>query len=324
MMNRRTFLCGLTLGTLIAPLFGEGQPTRTPRIGYLGNGSPPAVLSELPFNRGLRELGWIEGQNVTVEYRWAGADRSRLPTLVTELVNLKVDVIVLAGPQAIAAAQETTRTAPVVFVYLGDPVTAGFVSSLARPGGNMTGVASEFEALITKQVQLLKEAVPGLTRIVLLRHRDGSPAILAAAETAARSSALAARTVTVAEVGALGNAFRAARDEHAGAIHVLPSPILNANRRRVIELAAKYRLPAIYELKSYVEDGGLMSYGPDIDEMYRHAASYVDRLLKGAKPGELPIERPTTFELVINLKTAKALGLTIPPSVLGRADQVIE
>jgi putative tryptophan/tyrosine transport system substrate-binding protein len=282
------------------------------------------VPSELWFNRGLRELGWIEGQTIAIEYRWAEGNIDRLPALAAELVQAKVDVIVAAGPRAISAARESTPTIPVVFVYLADPVAAGFVSSLAHPGGNLTGTASEFETLITKQLQLLKEAIPRLSRIGILRHRDGSLAVRDAAETAARGLALTSRTLTVAEVGQFEGAFRTAKNEHFEAILVLPGPYFDVQRRRLIDLAAKYRLPASYELKDYVEDGGLLSYGPNIDEMWRRTASYVDRILKGARPADLPVERASKFELVINLKTAKALGLTIPPSVLGRADKVIE
>jgi putative tryptophan/tyrosine transport system substrate-binding protein len=323
-MDRRAFLCGLTLGALAAPITAEAQPARTPRIGYLGNGNPPAMSSDLPFNRGLRELGWIEGQNVTTEYRWAKGNLDRLPVLAAELVRANVDVIVTAGPQGINAARESTNTIPIVFVYLADPVVAGFVRSLARPNGNMTGISSEFEKLITKQLQFLKEAVPRLSRLAILRHRDGSRAVLEAAETAARSLDLTAGILTVNEVGEFENAFRTARNEHAGAVAVLPGPYFDTHRRRLIDLAARYRLPAIYEFRDYVNDGGLMSYAPSIEDMFRQLASYVDRILKGTRPGDLPVEQASKFELVMNLKTAKALGLTIPQTQLLRADQVIE
>ena len=275
------------------------------------------------FRRGLRELGWIEGQTVTIDYRWAEGNSDRLPALFGELVQAKVNVIVLAGTTAIRAAKEASAI-PIVFVSLADPVTSGYVPSLARPGGNMTGVASEFEQLATKQLQLLKEAIPNVSRVALLCRPEIAPAVLTAAEAAARKLGLTVRTLKVAEAAEFENAFKTARSERAGAIQVLPSPYFAAERARLAELAARYRLPAVYEFRNYVEDGGLMSYGPSIDEMFHRTASYVDRILKGAKPGDLPIERPTKFELVINLKTAKALGLTIPPSVLGRADQVIE
>jgi putative ABC transport system substrate-binding protein len=303
----------------------EGQPIGAPRVGYLGNGKSTALSAQLEaFRRGLRELGWIEGQSVTIDYRWAEGNPDRLPALFGELVQAKVNVIVLAGAAAIRAAKEARSAIPTVFVSLADPVTLGFVPSLARPGGNMTGVASEFEELATKQLQLLKEAVPKISRVALLHRPEIAPAVLTAAEASARRLGLTVRTLKVAEVAELENAFKKARSERAGAIQVLPSPYFNAQRARLAELAARYRLPAVYEFRNYVEDGGLMSYGPSIDEMFHRTASYVDRILKGAQPGDLPIERPTKFELVINLRTAKALGLTIPPSVLLRADQVIQ
>lgn len=319
---RRIGLALLMLSLTIAPLAGAAQ-SRISRIGYLGNGQPPRATSELPFSLGLRELGWIEGQTVTTEYRWAAGNPDRLSVLAAELVHANVDVIVAAGPRAITAARESTSTIPIVFVYLADPVAAGFVASLARPRGNMTGIASEFETLITKQLQLLKETVPRLSRIAILRHRDGSRAILDAAETTARSLDLTARTLTVTGVGEFESAFRTARSERAGAVAVLPGPYFDAHRRRLIDLAVRHRLPAIYEFRNYVDDGGLMSYGPSINDMFRRIASYVDRILKGARPRDLPIEQASKFELVINLKTAKALGLTMPPSLLARADEVI-
>jgi ABC-type uncharacterized transport system substrate-binding protein len=315
----------LVLSLTSVPLVGEAQPTGTPRIGYLGSGKSTAVSAQAEaFRRGLRELGWIEGQTVTIEYRWAEENAERLPALIGELVQAKVNVIVLAGTAAIRTAKETTSAIPIVFVSLADPVTLGFVPSLARPGGNMTGVASEFEELATKQLQLLKEAIPNVSRVALLYRPEIAPAVLTAAEASARKLGLTVRTLKVAEVAEFENAFKTARSERAGAIQVLPSPYFNAQRARLAELAARYRLPAVYEFRNYVQDGGLMSYGPSIDEMFHRMASYVDRILKGAKPGDLPIERPTKFELVINLKTAKALGLTIPQTLLLRADQVIQ
>jgi putative ABC transport system substrate-binding protein len=314
----------LTIG-LLGTRPADAQSTRTPRIGWLGNGSAAPVSPTLEaFRRGLQQRGWIEGQTVTIEYRWAEGKPDRLPALVTDLVRLKVEVIVLSGTAAIRAARSVTSTVPVVFVYLADPVTAGFVTSLARPGGNLTGVASEFEALITKQLELLKEAVPTISRVAVLHRPEIAPAVLSAAEMAARGLGLAARPLKVADVAEFEPAFRTARSEGAGAIHVLPSPFFSVQRRHLIELSARYRLPAVYEFKEYAEDGGLMSYGPSISQMFRGSASHVDRILKGARPGDLPVERPTTFELVINLKTAKALGLTIPPALLARADDIIQ
>ena len=324
MTSRRTFMRAAAACVAVASGGAEAQPDRLRRIGYVGNASANPGRPQLEaFRRGLRELGWIEGQTFAVEYRWADGNPERIPQLVAELLEAKVDVIVLSGPLAIAAAQKATSTIPVVFVVLSDPVAAGFVRSLARPGGNMTGVASEYEGLITKQLQLLKEAVPDLSRVALLRHTRSAPAILAAVESAARSMGLAVRTLEVTGAADFENAFRLARSERVGAVHVLPSPFIGANRARVIELAARHRLPAFYELRIYVQDGGLMSYGPSVDDMYGRSAGYVDRILKGANPGDLAIERPARFEFVINRKTAAALGLAIPQSLLRRADEVI-
>ena len=323
-MDRRAFVAG-TLSLLAAPLPAEAQRNDIPRIGYVGNGSGAiGESSREAFLQGLRDLGWVDGQNVIIEYRWAEGHAERLPALVTELVRDRVNVIIAAGPNAIRAAQQATRTIPIVFMMLADPIRAGLVASLARPGGNITGLASQFEELITKQLELLTEAIPGVARVAFLVHAESVPTILSEAEIAARRLALETPVFRVAGVSEFENAFSLARRAHAQAVHVLPSPFFNASRGRLIELAARYRLPAVYEFKDFVDDGGLMSYGPSVTEMFRGMASYVDRILKGAKPADLPIERPTKFQLVINLKTAKALGLAIPPSVLARADEVIE
>jgi len=321
-MDRRTFV-GATAALLA--FAAEAQPAR-PRIGFLSNGSTATLSSQdEAFRRGLRELGWVDGQNVTLQDRWAEGDPERLPARIDELVRAKADVIVVSGSPAIRAVQKATSTIPVVFLMLTDPVAAGLVSSLARPGGNMTGLASQFEELITKQLQFLKEAVPNLSRVGLLRQSTNpSPLVLAAAETAARSLGLTTRNFPVTGVAEFETAFKSMRNERAGAVLVLPSPYFDAQRARLIELAAQYRLPASYEFRNYVRDGGLMSYGPSINEMYARLATYVDRILKGANPGDLAIERPPRFELVINLKTAAALGLTIPQSLLQRADEVIQ
>ena len=311
--------------TLISISLGaDAQPTRMPRIGWLGNGRPDLQSAPLrAFRQGLQQRGWIEGQTVAIEYRWAEGKGDRLPLVLGELARLKVDVILLAGTAALRAAHTQTATVPIVFVALADPVAAGFVTSLARPGGNLTGVASEFDLLIAKQLQLLKETVPAMTRVAVL-HQEDTGAVLAAAERAARELGLRAVTLKAARAADFEAAFGTARREGAGAIHVLPSPFFSSQRRALIDLAARYRLPAMYEFDDYVEDGGLMSYGPDISAMFRESASHVDRILKGARPGDLPVERPRSFEFVINRKTAAALGLVIPPSVLARADRLIE
>ena len=269
----------------------------------------------------------IEGRTVTIEYRWAEGNPERLPSLATELVRLKCDVIGASGSPGVRAAQQATNTIPIVILaILVDPVKAGFVASFSRPGGNITGVASQYEEIVAKQVQLLTEAIPGISRLGLLRDagNPGARLTATAAADAAAQLGLNARLIEVRQPGEFESAFQAARAGRAQAIHILPSPFFSAHRRALIKLADTNRLPALYEFRQYVEDGGLMSYGVDIRDMYRRSASFVDRILKGARPGDLPIERPTKFELVINLKTAKALGLTIPPSLLARADQVIE
>ena len=308
----------------LAPLGGAAQPAALPRIGFLG-ATGPAVDSPqmLALRHGLRDVGWVEGQTVTFEYRWAEGHPERLPALARELVALKVDVIVTAGTVPIRAAKDASRTIPIVFVVLVDPVAGGLVKSFARPGGNVTGWASQFEELVTKQPQLMKEALPGLARLVLLARVEGSREFVGRAEAAARGLGLTVHSLRVAAVDEYENAFKMAQRERAGAVQVLPSPIFGGQRHTLIDLAAKYRLPAICEYRDYVEDGGLMSYGPSVTAMFRGAAGYVDRILKGARPEDLPIARPTTFELVINLRTAKALGVTLSPEVLGRADELI-
>lgn len=304
------------------------QPARTgpALVGYLSTGDAKSGTPFLgAFQQGLRDLGWILGQTLRIEQRWAEGRADRLPALAAELVRLKVDVIALSGTPALQAARQATPSIPIVFgVLLVDPVSAGFVASLARPGGNITGLASQYEEIVTKQVQLLAEAVPRLSRVALLRHTRMSPVTATAAAAAADRLGLKPRLLTVSEVGEFEAAFKAARSEGAQAVLVLPSPMFGAHRRLLTGLAASYRLPAFYEFKEYVQDGGLMSYGPNLPAMWRRAASYVDRILAGAKPGDLPIERPAKFELAINLTTARALGLTIPPTVLARADELID
>jgi putative ABC transport system substrate-binding protein len=321
-------IAALVLAVLAGPIGADAQPAAkaVPRIGFLGNlDAENQARNVAAFQEGLRDLGWIEGQTLMIDYRWAEGNANRLPGLVAELVQLNVNVMVVAGPPAIRAAQRATRTVPIVFaVLLSDPVPSGFAASLARPGGNITGLASQYEDIVGKHVQLLTEAIPGLSRLILLRNTAGLPTLLKEAENAARRLGLKVRTVEVTDVAEYEGAFRIAKSERAQAVYVLPSPIFSAHRKRLVELAAQYRLPAAYELKEYVEAGGLLSYGPNTAGMYRRAASYVDRILKGAKPGDLPIERATTFELAINVKTARALGLAIPPSLLARADHLIE
>jgi putative tryptophan/tyrosine transport system substrate-binding protein len=325
MMNRRAFVAGL--GASLAMAQGAGAAA-SPRIGFLGNSDAKTEGALLNgFRDGLKDFGLIEGQTITIDYRWAEGKPARLPLLAADLVRLRCDVIGASGSPAVRAAQQATNTIPIVILaILVDPVTAGFVASFSRPGGNITGVASQYEEIGAKQVQLLTEAIPGISRLVLLKDA-GNPGAQLTAATAANAAAqlgLNARLIEVRQPGEFESAFQAARAGRAQAIHILPSPFFSAHRRTLIKLADTNRLPALYEFRQYVEDGGLMSYGVDIRDMYRRSASFVDRILKGARPGDLPIERPTKFELVINLKAAKALALTIPPSLLARADQVIE
>ena len=323
-MHRRTFMATLIASLLAAPGNVGAQATKVHRVGFLSNGSHTTVSpQEEALRRSLRELGWNEGQNIAFEDRWAEGNPDRLPKLIAELAAAKVGVIVLSGSQALRAAKSVT-TIPIVFVLLTDPSASGLVASLGHPGGNMTGVASEYEALITKQLQLLKEALPGLSAVGFLRRAGESAAVLISAETAARSLRLASRRLDVAGPDEFEGAFKALSRERHVAMLVLPSPYLSAHRAELIELAARYRLPACYEFRAYVAEGGLMSYGPNINAMFARAATYVDRILRGSKPGDLPIEQPSKFELVINLKTARTLAVAVPQALLARADEVIE
>ena len=329
MISRRRFITGFVIA--LTPLGAtataqEYKAGKTWRVGYLGNANPTlSAPSRDAFRQGLRELGWVEGQNVSIEYRWAGGHLDRLPALASELVRASVDVILVAGGAGVRAALEASRTVPIVSAITGDMVAAGFAASLARPGGRVTGLAVQFEDLASKQLQILKETVPKVIYIAILHHTTPpNLVVLKATEAGARALGLKGRVFEIRDVPDLDGAFRTAKADRADAMYVLPSPTFNRHRARLAELALKHRLPGIYEAKEYVDAGGLMSYGPSFSDLYRRSAHYVDRILKGAKPGDLPIEQPTKFDLAINLKTAKALGLTIPPSLLQRADQVIE
>jgi putative tryptophan/tyrosine transport system substrate-binding protein len=323
MMTRRTFLCGLTLGTVSAPLAAGAQQTaKIPRIGILRPGSPPDPLVEA-FRRGLQELGYTEGRNISIEYRWAEGREERLPSLAADLVRLQVDVIV-AGAAAVAVKQ-ATNVIPIVMPIAADPVKLGLVASLARPGGNVTGLTSLSDELPGKWIQLVKEMLPRVSRMAAFWDPAGDPSRMRASEVAARSMDVSIQVLQVDRPDGFESAFIETKKNRSGALIILGSPFFYAYRTRLVELAARHRLPTIYPQREFVEgSGGLMSYGADYHDQFRRAATYVDKILKGAKPADLPVEQPTKFELVINLKTAKALGLTIPPSVLGRADQVIE
>ena len=303
------------------------QPTKIPRIGFLSTTSASSIAPNLEaFRQGLRESGYIEGKNIIIEYRWAEGKIERVPDLAAELVRLRVDVIVAGGSPGIRAAKDATNAIPIVFAGLGtDPVELGFVASLARPGGNITGVGAGNPELYGKRLELLKEAVPRLSRAAYLRNPDNPASRLTGKEIHAAAGVLALQIqiLEVRNVNDLDGAFQAARRAQAGGLIVAQTPPINSDLKRVVNLAAKSRLPAIYADKNWTDAGGLMSYSTNTVDVYRRAAGYVDKILKGAKPADLPVEQPTKFEFVINLKTAKQIGLTIPPNVLARADRVI-
>jgi putative ABC transport system substrate-binding protein len=327
-IDRRTFLAGAGVVLLAAPLTADAQQAgKVWRIGYLGNGNPTSGgPTRDAFRQRLQELGWVEGQNIVIEYRWADGDLTRFPALASDLVaTTPIDVFLAAGAPGVRAAQQAARAVPIVAAIMSDPVVGGFAASLARPGGNITGLAVQFEELATKQLQLLKETVPNLARVAILDdHSVRNTFVQKAAEVAARSLGLTTQVITIRGERDLEGAFQTAKAGRANAMYVLPSPTFARHRARLTELAVKHRLPGSYEDRQYVDAGGLMSYGPNFPDLFRRSASYVDRILKGAKPGELPVEQATKFEFVINLKTAKALGLAIPPSLLGRADEIIQ
>src|SRR2546425_4599095 len=319
----------LTLSLLAAPLAADAQQAgKVPRIGFLGVTSPSDRPSHLDaFRQRLRELGWVEGQNIVIDYRYAEGRVDRLPDLAAELVRLKVDLIVAsAGTQAATAAKNATETIPIVMIYVRDPVGTGLIASLARPGGNVTGVSgSAGLELFAKQLELLKEIVPKIRRVAILSNPANAYHQLAIREVnvAARSLGVQLQLLEARGPNEFDGAFAAMATERVGALLVLSDAIFNSHRTRLADLAAKSRLPAAYGVRESVEAGGLMSHGPSFLDLYRRSAAYVDKILKGAKPGNLPVEQPAKFELVINLKTAKALGLMIPPLILFQADEVI-
>jgi len=329
-MNRRAFVIGLG-AVLAAPRAAKAQQAaKVPRIGFLSLNAAPNLHLHEAFRQGLRNLGYVDGRNVVIEYRDAAGILERLPALAAELIALKVDVIVTGGatPPALAAKQ-ATRTLPIVFSSDPDPVADGLVTSLTRPGGNITGLSNLNPALVGKCLEQLKHAVPGVTRVAVIRQpgvvgERTEKDMLKGAEVAARALGVRLQFVEAGGPGDFDRVFSDITTARGEAVTVLTSAMLFSERRRLVDLAAKNRLPVVYPQREFVDAGGLMSYGPDLADLFRRAATYVDKILKGAKPENLPIEQPTKFELVINLKTAKALGLTIPPSLLLRADQVIE
>ena len=325
-MERRTFLAMVSGSLLTVPLAAQAQQAaKIPRIGWVGGTIACARECEA-FRQGLRDLGYVEGRDIVIEYRDTGAKLERIPAVVTDLVALKVDVIVVGNTPAAVAAKQATTTLPIVFTSVGDPIASGLVTSLRRPGGNLTGFSVVAQDLVGKLLELLKQAVPDVSRVALLvnaNDRAKNDRINAAA-VAARELGVQLQVVEARSPADFDRAFSDMTKARAGALAVLPTPMFVTERSRLVDLAAKNRLPTMFPYSQFVDAGGLMAYGPNLYDLSRRAATYVDKILKGSKPGDLPVEQPTKFELVINLKTARALGLTIPPSLLARADQVIE
>ncbi|MBI3029708.1 MAG: ABC transporter substrate-binding protein [Candidatus Rokubacteria bacterium] len=322
----------LILGVLVVPVAVDAQqPVKVARIGVLLPGSAPSPSAPSAaleaFLGGLRELGYVEGQNVAIEYRWAEGKLARLPDLAADLVRLKVDVIVTLGTPGVQAAKQATGTIPIVMLAVADPVKSGLVASLARPGGNVTGMSTLAGDLGGKRLELLKEILPKASRVAVLWNSANLAMVQRFREAQAAAGVLG-MTVLPMEVPGdptdFERAFAVITRDRPDALLVTVDPFTLAHRRRIVELAATHRLPAIYETKFFVDAGGLMSYGASAGEVYRRAAIYVDKILKGAKPADLPVEQPTRLELAVNLKTARALELTIPPSILIRADHVIQ
>ena len=327
-MDRRRFLLSLLASALTAPLAaGAQQARKVPRIAFLTTTTPGSSPTTDAFLHGLRELGYVEGQNITIEWRWGRGSTERFPDFAAEVVSLAVDVIVAANQVAGRAAQQATKTIPIVIAAMSDPVGDGFAATLSRPGRNVTGLTTLGTDVVAKRLQLFKEAFPHLSRIALLvdvadlSHRPSIREI----ETAGRALNVQLRPrVDVSNPATLAGAFATMTKEGSTAVFAIGGTTLYANRRQLAELAVNSRLPMACSSPEFVSTGCLMTYSTNLADLFRRAAGYLDRILKGASPGDLPIEQPTKFELIINLKTAKALGLTIPPSLLVRADQVIE
>jgi putative ABC transport system substrate-binding protein len=325
MTSRREFIT-LLGGAAAWPLGARAQqPTKLPTIGYLGASTPSFDSHRVAaFVQRLRERGWIEGRTVTIEYRWSEGRTERYPEIAAEFVRLKVDVIVTTGG-GVPAVKQATSAIPIVFPVAGDPVGGGFVATLARPGGNVTGLSLQQTDVASKRVELLRDAVPGLRRMAILLNVGNANAVLELGEiqAATRTLGLAVAASEIRRAEDIVSAFEALKGR-ADAIYVVADPLVFSNRARIHTMAMAARLPAIYNSREYVEMGGLMSYGPNFPDMFRRAADMVDKILRGVKPGDLPVEQPTQFDLVINLTTAKALSLDVPPTLLARADEVIE
>jgi putative ABC transport system substrate-binding protein len=325
-MIRRHFIA-LLGGAAAWPLAAHAQHTgKLSRVGYLGNSSPSLETQYVEaFRQKLRDLGHIAGENIAIEYRWAEGQSDRLPNLATELVSLKAEVIVVAGTPGTMAAVQATKTIPIVMASIGDPVAMGLVASLRRPGGNVTGFTSYGPEIQGKRVGLLKQAVPGLLRLAVVWNPSNPGLVYAPIENAARALRISLDPVAeVRRADDLENAFSAITSARSDALLVLADRSLLAIRKRIVEFAAANRLPGMYPYREYVDGGGLMSYGPNTIELFRGAATYVDKILKGANPGDLPIQEPTKFELIISVRNAKTIGIHVPTSLLVDADEVIE
>jgi len=315
----------LLLAVFLPSVSAAQQPKKIPRIGFLSPTSDDSRVEA--FRQGLRELGYNEGRNIAIEYRWADGKFERLPELAAELVRLKVDIVVAVVTQASLAVKNATRTIPIVMIGVADPVSSDLVASLARPGANITGTSSMTAEIVGKHLELLKETLPKISRVAVLWN-PANPIFqaiqLRETEDAARALGVRLQLVEARGTDEIDRAFETVARERTRAVLILNDPVFTAHRKRMADLSAKHRLPAVSGTLEYTEVGGLMAYGPSFPDMHRRAATYVDKILKGAKPADLPIERPTKFELVIKLKTAKQIGLTIPPNVLVRADRVIK
>jgi putative ABC transport system substrate-binding protein len=326
-MSKKIF--GFALGALLFALCFPAeaqQPTKIPRIGFLAATSPSAISTRIEaFRQGLGELGYVEGKNIVIEYRYAEGNLDRLPALAAELVRLNVDVIVTGGAANTRAAKEATKIIPIVMALDNDPVASGFVANLARPGGNITGLSTLAPEISGKQLELLKEIVPKLSRLAVLGNSTTpvNAQALREIELSAGPFRVKLQYLDIRDPKDIETAFRAASKGRAEALLVLASPLFVLQRTQLTDLALKNRLPAIYDRREFVDDGGLMSYGTNFADMSRRAATYVDKILKGAKPADIPVEQPKKFEFIINLKAAKQIGLTIPPNVLARADKVV-
>jgi putative tryptophan/tyrosine transport system substrate-binding protein len=326
-MKRRAFIAGIG-GAVACPVVAWGQkPGRTPIIGYLGTTNASAQAQRVSaFVQRLRQLGWTEGQTVAIEYRWAEGRYERFAEFAAEFVRLRVDVIVTAATAPVLAAKQATSAIPIVFAVAGDPVGSGLVASLARPGGNVTGLSLQQAELGSKRLELLREIIPNLRRLAIMGNIKSPMIVLELQEVQTKALSLGLEVVAlkVGEPDDISRAFESADQFGADALYVCIDPLISNNRVRIFASAQNARLPTVFGEREHIDVGGLVSYGPNLPDLYRRAAEYVDKILRGARPGDLPVEQPTKFDFVINLRTARALGLSVPSALLARADEVIE